>query len=85
MARSVMAQPQNLSSLLNWIYRTPETRRPFKDDLSDWILDRHATGEMMTAKEVLERLRTTAPDVAERAETLMLVHMSTSHNPVQRG
>lgn len=80
MARSVLAQPQNLSSLLNWIYRTPETRRPFKDDLSDWILDRHAAGDPITAEEVLERLRTTAPDVAERAEKLMPVHMSTSQS-----
>lgn len=80
-----MGQTQNPSSLLNWIYRTLEIRRPFKDDLSDWILDRHAAGEPITTEEVLERLRTRAPDVAERAERLMPVRMSTSQDPVQRG
>lgn len=73
LATTTQEQPEDLTSLLTWIYRTPEVRRAFKDELSDWILDRHAAGETITAEAVLKRLETTHPDVARRAGVCLRV------------
>lgn len=45
-----------LSLLLARIYSTHSARRPWKDHLSDWLLDRYARQGSLTARDLLDGL-----------------------------
>lgn len=54
-----------LSLLLARIYLTHGARRPWKDQLSDWLLDRHASHGAVEARDVLHGLFLYRPQLLE--------------------
>lgn len=49
--------------LLEILYRDPTLQHSWKDELSDWILDRHQGGRALNSLALLEYLRTDQPQV----------------------
>lgn len=59
------------TEMLHILYRETSTRRPWKDALSNWILDQHAAGHTLSPIALLEYLRESQPQVFTRV----------THNP----
>jgi len=54
------------TEMLHILYRETSTRRPWKDALSDWILNQHAAGHTLSPIALLKYLQTTQPEVFMR-------------------
>lgn len=57
-----------LLRLLEILYQDSGTRRVWKDTLSDWLLDRHVSGEETSDLTLLDYLETQHPDVFSRLQ-----------------
>jgi len=80
--------PSLTAQILEILFRTPAIHRPWKDVLSDRILDAHQSGHPLTPQDLLEHLHSHQPQVFDRLTCHPLVRheilalgASTSHTP----